>query len=201
MTARIGIGLSMLVLLVSSTADAYPEFEVFVEQRSGRWIDCAMCHSHPDGPEGVKPGQIRSLSPAELERLNQARRAFEPGSTVDSPILNAFGDRILHVVGKRRFLEMRVGDPGDLAEALAFEHDLDGDGVTDAREYLDGTDPLDPHHADPWRLLKHRLAEHWFDVVMILVATVLGMWGINHLLTWFSGRAAGEKEELRRVGR
>lgn len=194
MAKRLPAALWALALLWAATAGAYPEFEVYVERRSGRWIDCAMCHTHPDGPEGVKPGQIRSLSPAELERLNQARRAFEPGSTVDSPVLNDFGDRILHVLGKRRFLEIRVGDPGELATALGFEHDLDGDGVSDAREYLEGTDPLDPNHADPWRLLVRRLGEHWFDAVMILLATVLGMWGMNHLLTWFSGRAAGDGE-------
>ena len=112
--------LGAALLLASAPAVAYPEFEVFIEARSGRWVNCAFCHTNPDGPEGVKPGQIRSLSPAELERLNRARRAFEPGSDVDSPILNDFGDRMLHELGKRRILQLRVEDPGGLAELLRF---------------------------------------------------------------------------------
>jgi hypothetical protein len=55
----------LLALLLASAqpALAYPEFEVWIEKNSGRYVDCAMCHSHPEGPEGVKAGQIRSLSP------------------------------------------------------------------------------------------------------------------------------------------
>lgn len=191
-TASCGPVVVTLLLAMSLGAPslhAWPEFEVFVEQHSTRTIDCSLCHTHPDGPEGVRPGQIRSLTPEELERLNRARSAFEPGTNVDSPILNDFGDLILQRIGKRRFLEIRTSDPGALAEELGFEHDLDGDGISDAREYLDGTHPLDPHHGDPWLLFVHNLRRSAFHLVLILLATLLGLYGLNHLLAWFDHAA------------
>jgi hypothetical protein len=185
----------LLAAAAALPAAAYPEYEVFVEQRSGRYVNCALCHTHPDGPEGTKPGQIRSLDAAELARLNRARGAFEPGAGVDSPILNDFGDRILDVVGKKRFLEIRVTDPGVLAEELGSESDLDGDGIADATEYLEGTHPLDAQHGAPLRLLRHNLARHWFDILMIVLATVCGLWGLNHVLAWAARRSRPALEE------
>jgi hypothetical protein len=179
--------LALFLLLAAAPAPpaaAYPEMEAWVETHSGRSVDCAMCHTHPDGPEGVKAGQIRSLDAEELARLNQARAAFEPGMGVDSPILNDFGDRILNDVGKRRFLEIRATNPGLLVAALGEEGDLDGDGIPDATEYAEGTDPLDPQHGDPVRLLRHNLVRHWFDLLMIGLATACGLYGLNHLLEW-----------------
>jgi hypothetical protein len=180
-------GWALALILVAATAPpaaAYPEMEAWVEAHSGRSVDCAMCHTHPDGPEGVKAGQIRSLDAEELARLNQARAAFEPGAGVDSPILNDFGDRILNDVGKRRFLEIRATDPGLLVDALGEEGDLDGDGIPDATEYAEGTDPLDPQHGAPLSLLRHNLARHWFDLLMLVLATACGLYGLNHLLEW-----------------
>ena len=200
MTARAAVtgGLASLLLTLSTgpPLHAWPEFEAFVETRSTRTIDCALCHTHPDGPEGVRPGQIRSLTQEELEQLNRARAAFEPGSDIDSPILNDFGDLILQRVGKRRFLEIRTSDPGALAEELGFEHDLDGDGISDAREYLEGTHPLDPHHGDPWRLFLHNLGTYVFHLVLILLATLLGLYGLNHLLAWFEHATEAAKPGL-----
>lgn len=183
----------LLALSFGPSLHAYPEFETFVEAHSGRTIDCSLCHTHGDGPEGVRPGQIRSLTAEELDQLNRARAAIQPGTDVDSPILNDFGDLILQRVGKRRFLELRTSDPGALAEELGFEHDLDGDGISDAREYLEGTHPLDPHHGDPWRLFFHNLRTYAFHLVLILLATLLGLYGLNHLLAWFE-YAAGAAE-------
>lgn len=190
--------IAVLVALAWATpARAYPEFEAWIEQHSGRYVNCAFCHANPDGPEGTKPGQIRSLDAAELERLNRARAAFEPGHEVDNPILNAFGNHIIEVLGKRRFLEIRAQDPGQLADALAStgegDSDLDGDGIPDATEYLEGTHPLDPRHGAPLRLLRHNLADHWPDILMIALATLFGLYGLNHLLEWAARRAEGEE--------
>lgn len=179
---------------------AYPEFEAWVEETSGRYVNCAMCHTHPDGPEGVKPGQIRSLDQAALERLNRARAAFEPGQDVDSPILNDFGDHIMEELGKRRFLEIRTTDPGELAEALGYESDLDGDGIPDATEYVEGTHPLDARHGAPLRLLATNLVQHWFDILMIALATLFGLYGLNHLLEWASRRTEEEEKEVHPTG-
>ena len=188
-------GALLLGLLLAAPASAYPEFEAWVEENSGRFVNCAMCHTHPDGPEGVKPGQIRSLGPEELERLGRARTAFEPGQEVDSPILNDFGDHIMEVLGKRRFLEIRTTDPGELAGALGYESDLDGDGIPDATEYAEGTHPLDARHGSPGRLLLINLGRDWFDLLMIALATVFGVWGLGHLLSWAGRRAETETEE------
>jgi len=191
-------GWALALILVAATAPraaAYPEMEAWVEAHSGRSVDCAMCHTHPDGPEGVKAGQIRSLDAEELARLNQARAAFEPGAGVDSPILNDFGDRILNDVGKRRFLEIRATDPGLLVNALGEEGDLDGDGIPDATEYAEGTDPLDPQHGAPLSLLRHNLARYWFDLLMLALATACGLYGLNHLLEWAQRAAQREAVE------
>lgn len=189
-----------IALALTTPAFAYPEFEAWVEQSSGRYVNCALCHTHPDGPEGVKPGQIRSLDPAALERLNRARAAFEPGQDVDSPILNDFGDHIMEELGKRRFLEIRTTDPGDLAEALGYESDLDGDGIPDATEYVEGTHPLDERHGAPLRLLTHNLARQWFEILMIALATLFGLYGLNHLLEWADRRAEEEEKETHPTG-
>lgn len=196
--APLPVRLSLLVSVLALGATAtpgwgYPELEAFIESHSGRYVDCAFCHTNPDGPEGVKPGQIRSLTPEELERLNRARAAFEPGSDVDSPILNDFGDEILRVVGKRRFLALRASDPEKLADALGFGSDLDGDGIPDAREYLDGTNPLDPQHGDPWRLALVNLRREGLDLAMIALATLLGLYGLDRLVRGLEAAASAEE--------
>lgn len=188
----------VMVLSWSGGAMAYPEFEVWVEKNSGRYIDCAMCHTHPDGPEGVKAGQIRSLGPEELDRLNDARAAFEPGLAVDSPILNEFGDEILNRLGKTKFLEIRTSDPGQLVDLYGLDSDLDGDGIPDAREYAEGTMPVNSHHGDPWTLFKTNLTRHWLDILMLVLATIAGLYGLNHLLHWFEHSMEPEEELARK---
>lgn len=193
-------GVAVAAFLAPPPVHAYPEFEVWVEESSGRFVNCALCHTHPDGPEGVKPGQIQSLDAGALERLNRARAAFEPVNEADSPILNEFGNLILRRLGKRRFLEIRAIDPGLLAEELGFDSDLDGDGIPDAIEYLDGTHPLDPRHGAPLKLFTRNLARHWFEILMIALATLCGLYGLGHLLEWASGRAEEAAEEEHPTG-
>ena len=173
---------------------AYPEFQAWSQKNSGRAIDCSMCHVNPDGPEGVKPGQIRGLSPKELERLNQARTAFEPGSKVDSPILNAFGDHIIQTIGKKKFLEIRSTGPGQLVTALGMKSDLDDDGIPDAREYAEGTLPTDSQSGDAWELFANNFRRSWLDILMTFLATVFGLYGLNQLVRWFEHEAEPEPE-------
>jgi hypothetical protein len=181
----------LLVVLAFTTSSlfAYPEFEVWTEKVSGKYIDCAMCHTHPDGPEGVKPGQIRSLSREELDRLNEARLAFEPGIAVNSPVLNAFGNRIVEKLGRKKFLEIRAEDPGLLVAAYGMDSDLDGDGIPDAREYMEGTSPVDSRSGNPWSLFRTNLRRYWLDVLMTILATLAGLYGLNHILRWFEHEA------------
>ncbi|MFZ2492459.1 MAG: hypothetical protein WA208_13335 [Thermoanaerobaculia bacterium] len=175
----------LIVLLTSTTALAYPEFEAWSEKTSGKFVDCAMCHTHPDGPEGVKPGQIRSLSREELAKLNESRAAFEPGVVIDSPILNAFGDRIIEKLGKKRVIELRSSGPGQLVGLYGMESDLDGDGIPDAREYMQGSSPVDSRSGDPWTLFKGNLRQYWLDILMTIIATIAGLYGLKQILRWF----------------
>jgi hypothetical protein len=169
-------------------AHAYPEFQVFSKKNSGRFVNCAMCHANADGPDGFKPGQIGRLKPEELARLNAARAAFKPGVEVDNPILNAFGNHIIKTVGKEKFLQLRR-DPKALADVLGGDSDLDGDGVPDAGEYIEGTDPLDAQNGNPWKLLVTNLARNRVDVLLLVLATAAGMLAIRNLLKWFDREA------------
>ncbi|MBM3289952.1 MAG: hypothetical protein FJY92_07350, partial [Candidatus Hydrogenedentes bacterium] len=168
-----------IVCLIAAAplAWAYPEFQQYSQKVSGRTSNCAMCHAHPDGPEGLKPGQIGSLTQEELDRLGRARAAFEPGQNVDSPILNAFGNAIVKKVGKTKFLQIRL-HPEDLPAALGTDSDLDHDGVSDSAEFLAGTDPLDEGSGPPAKLFLHNLRENAFNIAMMIVATALGIYGL-----------------------
>jgi hypothetical protein len=172
---------AVAAFLAAGAAHAHPQFHAFVDQTSGRKVNCALCHAHPDGPEGLKPGQIGSLSSQQMDALNRARAAFEPGQDVNSPVLNAFGNEMVRQLGKTRILGL-LQDPGALATALDPAGDIDGDGVPDAEEYLAGTLPTDPYHGPPWRLSWARLQSNWIHVVMMLLATAAGLYGLRHLL-------------------
>lgn len=182
------------LLMLCKAAQAYPEFEAYVEKNSGMPVNCSMCHTHPDGPEGLKPGQIGSLSPEQMEKLNRARAAFEPGQEVDSPVLNEFGEHLIEELGKTRFLQLRL-EPEELPAVMPGDSDLDGDGVTDMAEYQAGTHPLDPHHGPPWRLFLVNLKRKAFHIVMIVTATALGVWGLGNLLHGFEALSSRQEAE------
>ncbi len=171
-------------VLIASSAWAYPEFQQYSQKHSGRGVNCAMCHANPDGPEGLKPGQIGSLTPEEMNALNKARAAFEPGQNVENPVLNAFGNEIIHKLGKNRFLQIRL-HPEELPTLLGNETDLDNDGICDAGEFLAGTHPLDNSHGDPKSLFLINLRRRAFHIIMMIIATATGLYGLNALLHWF----------------
>lgn len=192
MRARLAVSGLMLGLIVNSTAWAYPEFQQFLQKSSGRTTNCAMCHAHPDGPEGIKPGQIGYLSPEEMNQLNRARAAFEPGNTTQNPILNAFGNSIVNKLGKTRFLQIRL-HPEELPAALGNDSDLDGDGVSDTEEMVAGTNPLDETHGPPLALLLVNLRRYWFHLLMMVLATVSGIYGLNQMLRGYEAMLRGRK--------
>jgi hypothetical protein len=182
----------LLCVALPARAGAYPEFQAFAQKNSGRQVNCGMCHANPDGPNGLKPGQIGALTAAELDRLARARQAFQPGVAVDSPILNAFGDHIIQTIGRTAFIGYRR-HPAGLAPALGNASDLDQDGIADAQEFLQGTDPLDSQSGAPWALFVRNLVRFRGHIVMLLLATLAGLYGLNNLLRWFA--AIGEPVE------
>ncbi|MBL8861191.1 MAG: hypothetical protein JNK02_04185 [Planctomycetes bacterium] len=177
----------VVLLAFAMPAGAHHEFQTFVQSHSGRPVNCALCHTSPDGPEGTGAGQIGSLTEGERERLNRARAAFEPSPVVDSPILNDFGNLLVARLGKRRILELR-SKPELVAAELGFANDLDGDGIPDAQEYLDGTHPLSRHHGAPLRLFWHELRAHAFQVAMLFAATAITLYGLISVLRGFALR-------------
>jgi hypothetical protein len=192
------LGILFALALLARPLLAYPEFETWIEKTSGRFVDCAMCHSHAEGPEGVKAGQIRSLTQEELERLNQGRAAFEPGVLIDNPVLNPFGDRIIEKVGKTKFLEIRASSPGALIEIYGMESDLDGDGIADMREYAEGTSPVDSRSGNPRSLFRTNLRRNWFDILMTILATLAGLYGLNQFLRLFELQSRRMEEKVTR---
>jgi hypothetical protein len=180
------------LVCLSLPGHSHSEFQAFVRKNSGRAVDCAMCHVNSNGPDGTARGQVGSLTPAEMLLLGRARSAFEPGTRVDSPILNDFGDELVWRIGKKRILELRSA-PAELAKELGEESDLDRDGVIDAREYLEGTHPLIATDGDPWTLARTNFARHGFDLLMITVATAITLFGLVNLLHGFAVRLRAAK--------
>jgi hypothetical protein len=174
----------LAVLAIAGTARAYPEFQKWISQNSGRTVNCAMCHMHPDGPEGTAPGQIGHLTVAEQAELARAHAAFEPDAKVKNPILNRLGNHIINSLGRKQFLELRT-NPGELVNKLPKDSDLDGDGITDVQELRAGTHPLIKSDGQPWLLFKANLSANVGQIILMLVATVLGLWGLHHLLHGF----------------
>lgn len=175
---------ALTVLAVPRIANAYPEYQKWIQKTSERTVSCSMCHAHPDGPDGVKAGQIGSLDAEAHKRLDRARTAFEPGGRVDSPILNEFGNHIISTIGKKKFVALK--DHPEMLPPLLDKSDLDADGISDGQELRDGTHPLDPEHGSPWRLFKVNLLRYRFHLGMLAAATILGLYGIRHVLQWFA---------------
>ena len=184
------------LLATAPSLHAYPEFRAFIVQHSGRPVDCAMCHVSHDGPQGTGPGQIGSLTPAGLEELGRARTAFASGSKIKNPILNAFGNHIVQSIGLTRFRELRLA-PAELAKVLPQDSDLDGDGIPDVQEYLDGTSPVDKDSGLPWLLFKHNFKRNLSEICLTLAATAAGLYGLSHLLRGFARAAEAPSEDER----
>lgn len=170
-----------LLLLWSGCAQAYPEYQQFVEKHSHKTVNCAMCHVHENGPTGTEKGQIGALNEEQLKLLNKARTALQPGADVDSPILNEFGNKIIEAIGKKRFVELKA-NPGDLAKELGETSDLDNDGIADSREFLDGTDPLNKFHGDPGKLFLVNLERYKLHVFLAVFAVLTLNYGLVHLV-------------------
>ncbi|MBX9688274.1 MAG: hypothetical protein K2X27_16315 [Candidatus Obscuribacterales bacterium] len=180
-----GFLLAVLLLLSGSAAECYPEYQAFIEKRSGKTVDCAVCHVNANGPVGRESGQIGSLSQKQLAQLNAARAAIEPEMLKeDNPILNRLGNSIIRTIGKKKFLEHRQ-DPEKLAELLGNKSDLDNDGIPDSQEYLDGTDALNSSHGEPFKLFLVNLNRYKYHLALAALAVFILDWGFAHLIQGF----------------
>ena len=184
--------LVFLTYFFSSTAMAHPEYLQYFKKESGRSINCAMCHINSEGPEGVNPGQIGSFNSQEKKILALARLA-KPGDNIKNPILNDFGNEILNTIGHDKLVELEK-DPGAIPGLLSKTSDLDHDGIPDYQELLDGTDPLNPNDGIPWKLFIHNFIKNWFQIMMITLATIFGVYGLYYTILWFLIRT---KEEFK----
>ncbi len=189
---KIFIAFVLGIFIVCPTVFAHPEFQAYSRKVSGRSVNCAMCHKHPDGPTGLKSGQIGSLSEEEIKALGLARQAMLPGSGVKSPILNEFGNSIVDQLGREKITMLKMR-PELLAEALSKIGDQDNDGIMDAEEFLDGTHPLNSLDGHPWKLFKNNLAKNWFHILMLGLATGCGLYGLYNALLWLSMKARREE--------
>ena len=175
--------LCLLVLIAQfhGAANAYPQYQQFVEKHSARATNCSMCHVNDNGPIGDGIGQEGSLNKDEQAQLDIARKAMLPGQKVNSPILNKFGNHIIETVGRAKFLQM-IANPAQLAPALGDKSDLDSDGIPDSVEFLEGTDPLSKFNGDPWRLFCINLKKNWLDELLTVLAAIAVSYGISHFL-------------------
>jgi hypothetical protein len=182
----------LLNFIFAGLALAHPEFQRYSKSVSGRSINCSMCHMHSDGPDGLKPGQTGSLTSEELNNLGLARQALAPGAGAKNPILNEFGNLMLNDLGKEKIMTFR-DHPELLALALSKTSDLDDDGITDAAEYLDGTHPLNSLDGKPLKLFRNNLAKNWFHILMMVLATGFGLYGLQHALIWLAIKTNKDK--------
>jgi hypothetical protein len=195
---KINLTAPLLVILcglaVPTELSAYPEYREYVVKHSGHTVNCALCHTHSDGPDGAAPGQLGGLTTEQFTRLNQARTAFEPGQITDSPILNEFGNSIIGKVGRRKFIELRQR-PSEITALLDPVSDLDHDGIPDRQEFLEGTHPVNPDDGNPWILFKINFQRGLPQIVLTMAATLAGLYGLIHLLHGFAAISlASEKE-------
>ena len=199
-TMRLATGIAAVIAALAApfaTAWGYPEFQREIVATSGRPVNCALCHTSADGPEGTAPGQIGRLSTTQLDELGRARAALEPNNAARNPILNPFGNQLLNQLGRKQLLELRLA-PAGLADAIPAGSDLDADGISDADEVREGTHPLIASDGNPGRLFRHNVLANRTPLLLTLAATVLGLVGLKHLLNGFTigdGTDADEREE------
>ena len=73
--------------------------------------------------------------------------------------------------------------------------DTDGDGIPDAKEFLAGTHPLIASDGDPWLLFRANFHRNLPQIALTLAATIVGLWGLGHLLRGFAAATPFKNED------
>lgn len=190
---KTSLGVFLLNLLIAGAVTplyAFPDYVDFIGIKSGRETNCALCHINPEGPAGLGIGQMGRLDSLQQNKLARARAAMAAGFDVESPILNSFGNSIIKTMGRRKFLDLWQDallrkDPlvlEQITKSLDPKSDLDGDGIPDVRELLDGTHVLSKNHGSPGRLFMVNAKRSAVHLVAILAGLGLVIFGLRRLL-------------------
>ncbi|MEI8347722.1 MAG: hypothetical protein WCG27_09655 [Pseudomonadota bacterium] len=176
-----------ILVCLTNNSFAYSDFQKYIQKKSGMSVSCALCHVNPAGPIGNKNGQIGHLNKEEFDRLGRARAAFMPGTNVDSPILNKFGNLIIKTIGKTAVVAA-ISKPEELITKIDQISDLDHDGIPDAQELRDGTEVLNDSSGNPWALFLHNLKKHLIEIIIVMVSLSSIIYGFKNLLKYYENK-------------
>ena len=154
-----------------NNAFAFNEFQMFIEQKSKKQLNCAYSHNHTNGPEGNEAGQLGSLSEEQKQLTAYNQFLSSNKKLVNSPILNEFGNYLVQKLGYEEIINAQE-EPDKLVEKLK-NSDLDYDGITDAQELLNGTLPNDPLDGSPFKLFLNNIRKKLVEICFQVIAIVL----------------------------
>lgn len=158
-------------LLSINNVFAFNEFQTFIEQKSKKQLNCAYCHSHPNGPEGNEEGQLGVLN-EDKKKLTAYNQFLQSNKDfTDSPILNEFGNYLVKQLGYETIVNAQ-NEPDILTNKLQ-NSDLDMDGISDSQELLDGTLPNDSLDGDPFKLFISNLKKKWTGITFQVITIFL----------------------------
>ena len=173
--------LLVIILLVSTTGNskAFNEFQIFMEEKAKKQLNCTYCHSHPNGPEGNEEGQLDSLT--EDEKKLTAYNQYLAGNTifVNSPILNEFGNYLVKKLGYEEIVKAQ-NEPTKIIEGLK-DSDFDKDGIIDSTEITEGTLSNDPYDGSPLRLFVHNFKKNIPEILLQIISAVVFIFSIFKL--------------------
>lgn len=184
MNRQVVLSFLLIVILFPNHTFSYPKLYDLILAKSGKKIDCGICHAHGNGPEGLMKGQIGGLDAIGLDQLMSARKAFDPGVKIKNPLLNDFGNEMVFILGRKEIIALG-NQPEKLIEIYPKELDLDNDGIPDIDELMEGTLPHDPQSGNPLKLMVHNLKGSWFEILLTLIGTGFMFYGFFQLILGF----------------
>lgn len=177
--SSLSILLICCIIFINPSAIAFNDFQVYIEQKSKKQLNCAYCHKNPSGPEGNEPGQRDSLSEEQKQLTAYNQFLNTNKESVNSPILNKFGNYLVKNLGYESIVSAQ-NDPNTIVEKLK-NSDLDQDGIKDSQELLDGTLPGDPLDGNPFKLFTSNLKRHSIEICFQAITILLLMFSLFKL--------------------